>query len=57
MFSCLDGETDAVIMVTEDGREHPLCGVYTKHCLDHLEQCLEQGTYRMREMRREASRR
>lgn len=45
----LDEETDAVIAVTEDGREHPLCGVYRKSCFKVLEQCLTEQNYRMRE--------
>ena len=49
MCACMEGETDAVIAVTEDGREHPLCGVYKKSCLGVLEQCLEEGNYRMRD--------
>ena len=49
MCACMEGETDAVIAVTEDGREHPLCGVYKKSCLGVLEQCLEGQDYRMRD--------
>lgn len=50
MISSLDSETDAVLVVTEEGRIHPLCGVYTKKCLNRLEKCLEGGVYRMRDM-------
>lgn len=48
MIACLDSKTDAVIAKTEDGREHPLCGIYTKNCLNKLEECLKSGNYRMR---------
>lgn len=50
MIACLDLETDAVIAVTADGNEHPLCGVYTKNCLNKLEECLEGGVYKMRDL-------
>ncbi len=50
MIACLDAETDAVIAVTEDGREHPLCGVYRKNCLNKLGECLKSGLYRMRDV-------
>ncbi len=50
MIACLDVETDAVIAVTEDGREHPLCGVYTKNCLNQLGEYLKIGDYRMRDV-------
>ena len=49
MCACMEEETDAVIAVTEDGREHPLCGVYKKSCLSVLEQCLKKHDYRMRD--------
>lgn len=49
MCRCLDAETDAVIAVTEDGREHPLCGVYKKSCCSVLQQCLQERNYRMRD--------
>lgn len=48
LCACLDAETDAVITVTEDGRQHPLCGVYKKSCLPVLEQFLQEKNYRMR---------
>lgn len=47
MAACLDSQTDAVIAVTQDGRKHPLCGVYTKNCLNRMEACLEGGVYKM----------
>lgn len=50
MIACLNSGTDVVLAVTEDGREHPLCGVYTKNCLNKLKGCLEDGTYRMKDM-------
>lgn len=43
----LDDVTDAVIFVTQDGREHPLCGVYKKSCADVFGQCIGQRSYRM----------
>ena len=43
----MDEQTDAVIAVTQDGRMHPLCGVYKKSCIAVLEQCIQQKNYRM----------
>lgn len=45
----LEQDADAVITVTDDGRKHPLCGVYKKSCLPILKQCIEEGNYRMRD--------
>lgn len=39
--------TDAVILVTEDGRKHPLCGIYHKSCLSVLKTCLERKERKM----------
>lgn len=50
MLSVLDPGTDVIAAVTEDGREHPLCGVYTKNCMARLEDCLGNGIYKMRDM-------
>lgn len=49
---CLDSRTDAVVAVTRDGREHPLCGIYRKSCLPILEECLGERNYRMRDVLR-----
>lgn len=38
---------DAVIAVTEDGRKHPLCGVYRKSMLSVLEEQILAGNNRM----------
>lgn len=38
---------DAVIAVTEDGRKHPLCGVYRKSVLPVLEEQILEGNNRM----------
>lgn len=38
---------DAVIAVTEDGRKHPLCGVYRKNLLPLIEQQILEGNNRM----------
>lgn len=38
---------DAVIAVTRDGREHPLCGVYRKTAAGPLEAQLQAGQLRM----------
>ena len=40
---------DAVVPVTPDGKEHPLCAVYAKSCLPVLEKQLESGNYRVRD--------
>lgn len=50
MIASMDSETDAVIAVSEDGRRHPLCGVYTKNCLNELERRLKSGNYKMRDL-------
>lgn len=47
MCAYMEEGTDAVIAVTEDGRRHPLCGVYRKSCLSIMEQCLKEQSYRM----------
>lgn len=41
-------ETDAAIVRTNDGRIHPLCGVYRKRCQNIFAQCLEEKEFRMR---------
>lgn len=40
---------DAVVPVTPDGKEHPLCAVYAKSCLPVLEKQLESGNYKLRD--------
>ena len=45
-----DVDVDAVIVVTGEGRKHPLCGIYRKSCLPILEKLLQQGQYRMMEL-------
>lgn len=40
-------EVDAVIAVTEDGRKHPLCGVYRKTVLPVIENQILVGNNRM----------
>ena len=44
-----DSTWDAVVPVTPDGKEHPLCAVYAKSCLPVLEKQLESGNYRVRD--------
>lgn len=41
-------ETDAVIPVTEDGRQHPLCALYKKSCIPVLKGNLDAGNYKVR---------
>lgn len=45
----MEEETDAVIVVTEDGMRHPLCGVYKKSCLRVLKECIGKQNYRMQD--------
>ncbi|MCI8660476.1 MAG: molybdopterin-guanine dinucleotide biosynthesis protein B [Lachnospiraceae bacterium] len=45
---CLEEGGDVAIAVTEDGREHPLCGVYKKSCQKILEMCIRKKDYKMR---------
>lgn len=40
-------EADVVIAVTEDGRKHPLCGIYRKSVLSVLEEQILDGNYRV----------
>ena len=48
LCDCLEGGGDAAIAVTEDEREHPLCGVYKKSCLEVFETCIKKQDYKMR---------
>ena len=45
--NCMGEEVDAVIAVTEDGRKHPLCGIYRKSVLPVLEEQILMGNNRM----------
>ena len=47
VLEMLTEETDAVISVTNDGRKHPLCGVYKKTVLPVLTEQLESGNNRI----------
>ncbi len=40
-------DTDALIAMTDDERIHPLCGIYHKHCLSTLKDCLENEDLKM----------
>ena len=48
LAQALTEEWEAVIPVTRDGREHPVCGVYRKAILPRLRAQLESGDGRMR---------
>lgn len=43
----LSDDTEAVIAVTQDGRKHPLCGLYRKSVVSVLEEQILSGNYRM----------
>lgn len=45
--SKLNQEVDAVIAVTEDGRKHPLCGIYRKSVFPILEEQILLENHRM----------
>lgn len=47
LCDCLEEGGDGVIIVTEDKREHPLCGVYKKSCLRILKACIREQDYKM----------
>ena len=47
LVEMLTEEADAVISVTNDGRKHPLCGVYKKSVLPVLTEQLESGNNRI----------
>lgn len=40
-------EVDVVIPLKEDGYYEPLCAVYSKRCLEHIETQLESGNFRI----------
>ena len=39
---------DIIITETNDGKIHPLCGIYKRSLLPKLKECLEKKTYKMR---------
>lgn len=47
LCGCMTEGIDAVIAVTEDGRKHPLCGIYRKSVLSVLEEQILAGNNRM----------
>lgn len=47
LVTAMDDNADALICVTNNGRKHPLCGIYTKACLPVLEECLKAGKLRL----------
>ena len=48
----MDEETDAVIVVTEDGKYHPLCGIYKKSGEKIMEEQILSGNNRMMQVLR-----
>ena len=50
MYSYYKEGSDAVIPVAEDGTRHTVCGLYHKKILPLLEQQLQSGNYRMRDV-------
>lgn len=44
------GAYDIIIPQTSDGRQHPLCAVYSNHCLPIIEQCLMEGRFKLDEV-------
>ena len=47
LFQYMKEGIDAVIAVTEDGRKHPLCGIYRKSVVGILEKQILSGNNRM----------
>ena len=45
----MESDCDAVVPVSKDGRQQPLCAVYRKSCLPVLERQLDSGKYRVRD--------
>jgi len=43
----MNTDIDAVIAVTEDGKYHPLCGVYKKHVADLMEEQIRKDMNRI----------
>lgn len=43
----LDEETDVLICRDGEGNLHPLCGIYRRRILPQLEQCLQEGQFRV----------
>ena len=43
----MKADIDAVIAVTEDGKYHPLCGIYKKHVADLMEQQIRKDNNRI----------
>ena len=46
----MDEETDAVIAVTEDGKYHPLCGIYKKSVEKMIEEQIFSGNNKMMQL-------
>ena len=44
---------DAVIVVTDEGKYHPLCGVYRKNIYEYMEKSLEKDCNRVMEVLKE----
>ena len=44
---CTEEFEDAIIMVSEDGKFHPLCGIYRKNLYKSMEENLKQDNNRM----------
>lgn len=50
LYPYLSEGTDIVIPVGEDGHRHVLCGLYRKRTVAELEECLEKGMLKVRDV-------
>lgn len=50
MLDAFQTDLDALVCVDSTGKEHPLCGIYAKSALPHIEQALIAGDFRVKHL-------